>query len=279
MSFTNKTPNYNLPQWLGTDKPSWLVDVNGAFSNIDTAIKAATDSGSGADATARAALETAHGAQETANGALEQADNANTKSDAANVTAGNAQTAAGAALNKVNELDGITTWKYIIIPEENVNILGYTKETDFETRRNVLFYNEKLKLMQISTSLKVKSMESVTLTVSNGTNPIFPSQTDYPLYELPFSCSGAITITGASMFSSTFYAPFTSGGTPVQYYSNSNRTLTIKNYNGKAWMHVTFDTPTEAKMPNGVYMLQSSPIWINTNALGVITMDGWQEIN
>ena len=33
---TNKTANYELPQFVGTDKPSWLGDVNGAMSAIDT---------------------------------------------------------------------------------------------------------------------------------------------------------------------------------------------------------------------------------------------------
>lgn len=41
MGHTNSTVNYNLPQFVGTDKPSWLGDVNGAFLAIDTAIAAA----------------------------------------------------------------------------------------------------------------------------------------------------------------------------------------------------------------------------------------------
>ena len=131
MSFTNKTPNYNLPQWLGTDKPAWLTDVNEAFSLIDTAIKNAYDSGSGADATANAALETARAAQETANGAVEQADNANTKADAANVTAANAQTAAGGAVSTANEALanseislGYGNWKIRNVKASDVQVLS-----------------------------------------------------------------------------------------------------------------------------------------------------------
>ena len=41
MGHTNSTVNYNLPQFVGSDKPSWLGDVNGAFLAIDTAIAAA----------------------------------------------------------------------------------------------------------------------------------------------------------------------------------------------------------------------------------------------
>lgn len=40
MSFTNKTPNLNLPQWQDTDEPTWLVDMNNAFSDIDSAVHA-----------------------------------------------------------------------------------------------------------------------------------------------------------------------------------------------------------------------------------------------
>ena len=40
MSATNHTTNYNLPQFVGTDKPAWLGDVNPAMSAIDTQMKA-----------------------------------------------------------------------------------------------------------------------------------------------------------------------------------------------------------------------------------------------
>lgn len=38
MSATNATTNYSLPIFLGTDKPAWLVDWNGAMNAIDAAI-------------------------------------------------------------------------------------------------------------------------------------------------------------------------------------------------------------------------------------------------
>lgn len=36
---TNSTPNYGLPIFIDTDKPSWLVDWNGAMTELDTVIK------------------------------------------------------------------------------------------------------------------------------------------------------------------------------------------------------------------------------------------------
>ena len=41
MSHTNSTTNYGLPQFLTSDKPAWLTDVNNAFSDIDSAVYAA----------------------------------------------------------------------------------------------------------------------------------------------------------------------------------------------------------------------------------------------
>lgn len=38
MAHSNNTTNYSLPQFDPTDKPAWLTDINGAFSDIDTAI-------------------------------------------------------------------------------------------------------------------------------------------------------------------------------------------------------------------------------------------------
>ena len=50
MGHTNETANYDLPQFIGTDKPTWLGDVNGAMAAIDAAIanaaSAATDAAS-----------------------------------------------------------------------------------------------------------------------------------------------------------------------------------------------------------------------------------------
>lgn len=52
MSYTNSTTNYNLPQWISTDKPAWMADVNVAFSGIDTAMKNNSDAAAAAQSTA-----------------------------------------------------------------------------------------------------------------------------------------------------------------------------------------------------------------------------------
>ena len=40
MAHTNSTTHYSLPQFIGSDTPGWLTDVNTAMSDIDTAIYA-----------------------------------------------------------------------------------------------------------------------------------------------------------------------------------------------------------------------------------------------
>jgi hypothetical protein len=43
MAHTNQTPNYGLSEFVGSDKPAWLVDYNGDMEKIDLGIKAAQD--------------------------------------------------------------------------------------------------------------------------------------------------------------------------------------------------------------------------------------------
>ena len=41
MGHTNSTTYYNLPQFLTSDKPAWLTDINNAMSDIDTGLHSA----------------------------------------------------------------------------------------------------------------------------------------------------------------------------------------------------------------------------------------------
>ena len=60
MSSTNKTEHYNLPQFIGSDIPTWLGDFNSAMVAVDNGINAAATSASGAATTAAQALEVAN---------------------------------------------------------------------------------------------------------------------------------------------------------------------------------------------------------------------------
>ena len=81
MSSTNKTSHYNLPQFIGSDIPTWLGDFNSAMTAIDSGINAAATSASGAATDAAAAQKSANDAaaeaavaQKTANDALKVAN-------------------------------------------------------------------------------------------------------------------------------------------------------------------------------------------------------------
>lgn len=56
MASTNKTTNYKLPQWIETDKPTFLGDLNNAFSTIDTTMKNNADTAELANGNADTAL-------------------------------------------------------------------------------------------------------------------------------------------------------------------------------------------------------------------------------
>lgn len=69
MAHTNSTTHYSLPQFITTDKPAWLTDVNNAYTAIDTAIYNAKKAGDDAQADATQALSDAGSATTTANSA------------------------------------------------------------------------------------------------------------------------------------------------------------------------------------------------------------------
>ena len=106
---TNQTANYDLPQFVGTDKPTWLGDFNEAMSDIDAGmhknasdiasmqsdVSAATQAASKASSdvttltgtvttlsgTVASVQTTANNASQTASSALNTANTANGKAD------------------------------------------------------------------------------------------------------------------------------------------------------------------------------------------------------
>lgn len=126
MSHTNTTPNYNLPQFVGTDKPAWLTDINQAFSGIDTAIKTAKDT-----------ADTATGSATTANNSIGTIANLNTTEKSTlvgainevntnlNVVAGVASTASTTATNANNKVDTLES-KLNFTQFKNFNVSDFT---------------------------------------------------------------------------------------------------------------------------------------------------------
>lgn len=96
MGATNTTANYNLSQFIGTDKPAWLQDYNGDMLKIDTGINAAKVAADGAQNTADGAQNSAT----TANNAI--TNTINPAISSLNSTVGNQ----GGAINTINSLIG-----------------------------------------------------------------------------------------------------------------------------------------------------------------------------
>ena len=93
MSSTNKTTNYNLSQFIGSDKPTYLGDYNSDMQKIDNAMKTNSDN-------IQTVASTANTASENANTALTNASNAQTTAENAQTSANTAQGVATNALEK-----------------------------------------------------------------------------------------------------------------------------------------------------------------------------------
>lgn len=117
MASTNKTTNYELSQFIGSDKPAWLTDYNSDMGKIDAGIAAAQSTATGADGkgTANAsAIGTLANLTTTAKTDLVSAVNE------VNTTAGTAlNTATGAAGNASQAKDKVD------------NLADYLKMTQF----------------------------------------------------------------------------------------------------------------------------------------------------
>lgn len=168
MSHTNQTPNYHLPQFIGTDKPAWLVDFNQSMSDIDTQMKANETASATAEANAQSALSGVTALNSQVGGLqtdvtaiqtqmpLDEAKiatnaqnistqasaivNANNRIDTANtdITALNTKVGDLSALdttdktsivNAVNEVNADLTWKFI----DEVTVTGATGATNSKT--------------------------------------------------------------------------------------------------------------------------------------------------
>ena len=110
MSSTNKTTNYNLSQYIGTDKPTYLGDYNSDMLKIDTQLKANADSASNAVSSAGSAQAVAEQASKSVQ-SLNSSVTANSKDIASlktknaqqDVSIQNATNSANSAMSKANQ--------------------------------------------------------------------------------------------------------------------------------------------------------------------------------
>ena len=128
MSSTNKTANYELSQFVGSDKPAWLADYNNDMSKIDTGIKDSADAASVADGKAvtnATSIGTLANLNTTAKTDLVSA--VNEVYTTAGTADGTAQAAATAANGAKTEADALT--RYLSITQTakiNPSVTGGT---------------------------------------------------------------------------------------------------------------------------------------------------------
>lgn len=129
MSSTNKTSHYNLPQFIGSDIPTWLGDFNSAMSAIDSGINAAATSASGAATTAAQASSDAAAAASSATSAYNAAAAAQSSANDAMKAVTTEQTRAEAAEKKIAD-DMKSTTVSITLYAETWNNGAYTITND-----------------------------------------------------------------------------------------------------------------------------------------------------
>ena len=103
MGSTNRTPHYNLSQFIDTDKPTWRGDINADMSKIDTALNDVHTSAVQAVGIANAAKSEAAAAKQAADTATDALEAAAGEAAAATATANAAKSEAAAAKTEAAE--------------------------------------------------------------------------------------------------------------------------------------------------------------------------------
>jgi hypothetical protein len=178
MSSTNKTANYDLSQYIGTDKPTYLGDYNGDMLKIDKQMKTNADSASKATSAAGAAQAVADKASKdvqnlndsvTANSA--DIASLKTKNAQQDVSIQNATNTASSALNKSNQnehnITDINTSNQWIqgINIHNTGLPNYTKGSWNCS------YNKFSGLLNISGQIELSQGSTIAGTTRLGTIP------------------------------------------------------------------------------------------------------------
>ena len=193
MASTNKTSNYELSQFLGTDKPAWLSDYNGDMSKIDAQMKlnadaatAAAGSASSAGAAVGTLSELTTDVKTSAVAAINEVDS---HADTAQLTATTAANTANQANTKAGQaLDGLE--KFDLDTEVNLTVtsnLGNVITNTLKIRKDST--NSIYKLYgQIDVSGLGGTSGTLTLTIStnSGLNPTVAYDVD---------CAGLIVVT------------------------------------------------------------------------------------
>lgn len=145
MGSTNKTTGYNLPQWIGTDKPTFLGDLNDAFLKIDEGMTENKGSSTSAIAQAGEAVQ-------NSTLALSKANSVESKVNQANTNANNAITIANSVSDKVDNVERNVNTQEIYINNAKNWVAGNitSKRSDITIKGGFTNYNNGLSLFNLA---------------------------------------------------------------------------------------------------------------------------------
>ena len=194
MASTNKTTNYNLSQFIGTDKPTYLGDYNSDMLKIDTQMKTNADNVATAISGVESAQATANGANQTAQSANATATSAQTTAQNASNTAQNAQSTANSALSTATSAQATAN-----IAKNNVEKLNLNTFVNIQTNNctfeNVSNANVNLTLATNSDSSVFKLYGQATGNLTNPDSEGYIKFNSTLRPETDFTVSGAGVIT------------------------------------------------------------------------------------
>ena len=157
MASTNKTTHYELSQYVGSDKPTYLTDYNGDMLAIDTGIHNAQTKADSAYSAAGEADTKAGNAQTTANTAVTNAGTANTNiGTMANLNTTEKSTLVG-AINEVN-----TNLK-----DFNLTIYESFDDNDFTISNNATLSWADIKMARNSSNSLFKLYGSIQIVIGS----------------------------------------------------------------------------------------------------------------
>lgn len=188
MSFSKQTPNYGLPQWIGTDSPQFLTDMNEAFATIDNQMKVNSEGGEDVSNELREIRQTVTGVQ---------GEVSNIRTDLTEVTktANDAKNDAASALRQVGEIGTeLGEWYTYSILIKDVNPIaeGLLNGGRNQQSRIDCKYHAPTRLLLVSSDIDANRSPEVT---ANGLyTATIKTNVDgignfFPMYRLPIKTS------------------------------------------------------------------------------------------
>lgn len=208
MSHTHSTENYNLPQFIGTDIPDWLTDVNKGYSDIDAGMQANKVS-------ANTANEKADNNTTSIRLLNERVDNLSKDINGAETGLSNLEQTVELHTTHLNEIDVTTT--------NQSNDIAELQTTQTEQGQDIVSIktdSDKVPGLQ-------ENLNTLSATVAEHSTLLTEAQKDIELLE---SRVGSVENTLAT--SSDIYVEFetTDGVDPLEVHISSQEALSIVRY-------------------------------------------------